>query len=501
MYQIVEKLDINGNIPTTTNTINDIPTNTINDILTNTINDILTTTTDDIILSTEQEMAINKFKKGENIFLTGQGGTGKSFLINEFIKIIKNISPHKIIKVTALTGTAAILLKCKATTIHSWSGIKLARGTIEEVIEYTYRNNSAKKNWNSTDILIVDEVSMMSQKIFEILVKLSTIIRKSTYLFGGIQVIFCGDFFQLAPVPNYNDELTEKFCFQSPLWETIFKKENHIELKTVFRQKDIVYKSILSDIRIGNINEESFNILNNRLYLKPPPDIQITKLFPTLKLVEIENQKQFNLIDSDIFEYEFYTNINNKIYIDTGTEVPSNIIIECKNIFKQNPNIIEYEIKYLLTNSKCTEKIQLKVGAFVMTTVNLNLEKGICNGSQGIIIEINEINEIPIPKVKFYNNVIMDISYYSWQSENYPVISIDQIPLILAWAISIHKSQGLTLKYAEINIGDSIFAEGQIYVALSRVESLDGLYLTAFNPDKIKVNNNVLEFYNNLSLM
>jgi len=130
-----------------------------------------------------------------------------------------------------------------------------------------------------------------------------------------------------------------------------------------------------------------------------------------------------------------------------------------------------------------------------MTTVNLNLDKGICNGSQGTILAINEINGMPIPTIKFYNGVIMDIPYYSWQSENYPTISIEQIPLILAWAISIHKSQGATLKYAQMDIGNSIFAEGQVYVALSRVESLDGLYLTAINPDKIKVNTDVLEFY------
>jgi len=448
-----------------------------------------------ISLSQEQQRAINKFKKGENIFLTGQGGTGKSFLIKYFVN---NTPTHKNIKVTALTGTAAILLNCKATTIHSWSGIKLARGTPEEVVENTYKNFVAKKNWRNIDILIVDEVSMMSQKIFEILEKLARRMRKYAHSqpFGGIQVIFCGDFFQLPPVPNLDDPLTERFCFQSPLWNTVFKKENHIELTTIFRQKDPIYKSILSKVRIGNIDEESTNILKTRLHLEPPPEIQITKLFPILKLVEIENQKQFNLIDADIYEYEFYTNTKNTLYHDTATEIPKQIIIDCQTALRRNSEIAQYEVKYLLTNSKCVEKIQLKVGAFVMTTVNLNLEKGICNGSQGIIIAINEINGTPIPTVKFYNGVIMDISYYTWQSESYPVISIEQIPLILAWAISIHKSQGATLKYAQIDIGNCIFADGQIYVGLSRVESIDGLYLTAFNPDKIKVNPDVLEFYN-----
>jgi ATP-dependent DNA helicase PIF1 len=458
-----------------------------------------------ITLSPEQQHAINKFNKGENIFLTGQGGTGKSFLIKYFVN---NTPSSKNIKVTALTGTASILLNCKATTIHSWSGIRLARGTIKEVITNTYKNFVAKKNWRTVDILIIDEVSMMSQKIFEILEELGRIMRKNNLNnlpFGGIQVIFCGDFFQLPPVPSMDDPLTETFCFQSPLWNRVFKLDNHIELKTVFRQKDPIYKSILSKIRFGNIDEISYNILKERLYLKPPSiinddntltPIQITKLFPILKLVEIENQKQFNLIDADIYEYEFYVNTKNTLYIDSATEIPKNIIINCQNTFKNNPDILEYEIKYLLTNSKCVDKIRLKVGAFVMTTVNLNLDKGICNGSQGIITAINETNGVPIPTVKFYNGVIMDIPYYAWQSENYPTISIEQIPLILAWAISIHKSQGATLKYAQMDIGNSIFAEGQVYVGLSRVQSLDGLYLTAFNPDKIKANIDVIEFYN-----
>jgi ATP-dependent DNA helicase PIF1 len=394
-----------------------------------------------------------------------------------------------------MTGTAAILLNCKATTIHSWSGIKLARGTIDEVIKNTYNNHQAKKKWRETNILIVDEVSMMSQKIFEILDELSHIMRNSSKPFGGIQLIFCGDFFQLPPVPNINEKDTEMFCFQSERWYNIFKPENHIELKTIFRQKDPIYKSILSKIRIGNIDEESYNIIRQRLHAQPPTDIQITKLYPILKLVQIENQRQFDLINEDIYEFEFFINNKNTLYHDTGSEITKEIIKDCNTTFKRNPQIYEYEINHLLTNSKCVEKVQLKVGAFVMTTVNLNLEKGICNGSQGIIINMNEINGKCIPVVKFYNGIVMDIDYYVWQSENYPTISIEQIPLVLAWAISIHKSQGATLKYAQMDIGNSIFAEGQVYVALSRVESIDGLYLTAFNPDKIKVNSDVLEFY------
>ena len=443
-------------------------------------------------LSPEQRIAINIFNKGENIFLTGQGGTGKSFLIKQFIN---NAKLGKTINVTAMTGTAAILLNCGATTIHRWSGIRIARGTIEEVISNTYKNYGAKKNWKKTDILIIDEVSMMSQKIFEILEELGRIIRKNPLPFGGIQIILCGDFFQLPPVPNHDEPMTERFCFQSPIWNQVFKKENHIELTTVFRQTDPIYKSILAKIRIGNIDEEALNILKERLHITPPPELKITKLFPILQLVKIENQKQFDLIDGDIYEYEYNINTRSRLYHDNGTEIPRDVVSECNRSLELYPDIAKREIASLLESSKSCDKLHLKIGAFVMTTVNLNLENGICNGSQGIIVAMNTINGIPTPSVQFYNGVIMDIPPYTWQSDNFPVITIQQIPLVLAWAMSIHKSQGATLKYAQMDIGNSIFAEGQVYVALSRLQSIDGLFLNAINPDKIKVNPDVVDFY------
>jgi ATP-dependent DNA helicase PIF1 len=448
-------------------------------------------------LSEEQQSALDKFNSGKNVFLTGQGGTGKSFLIKHFLK-----SSSKNIKVTALTGIAATLLNCKASTIHSWSGIRLAKGPSFNIIEKALRNSRTKKNWRETDVLIIDEVSMMSQKVFEILEKLGKLMRNKKLPFGGLQVVFCGDFFQLPPISDNEDPLSGNYCFESPLWTSVFDKTCHIELKTIFRQKDTSYKFILSQIRIGIIDSPSIEILKSRLFKTPPSEIKLTKLFPILSMVEKENIKQYDIIKTKNYENSFVTETNNTLYIDSGELIPRATIKACETAFSVDTNAIDYEIKALLLNSRCNERVKLKVGAFVMCTVNLNLEQGICNGSQGIIVAINvNENDVPIPRVKFYNGVVMDINVYYWQSEVYPTLSIGQIPLNLAWAMSIHKSQGATLKYAQIDIGNRIFAEGQIYVALSRLESLDGLFLTDFNPKCVKVNNRVVTFYSDFDMI
>lgn len=170
--------------------------------------------------SEEQIRAFNKYIQRQNIFITGPGGTGKSALI----KYIQKDAYKKCfdIQVCALTGCAAVLLECKAKTVHSWSGIGLGNGTIEQNVTKIMKNKFAKATWKETDILIVDEVSMMSKKLFEMLDAIGKAVRKSTKPFGGIQLIFSGDFYQLPPVGNKDEPDTMKFCFESPLWNQIF---------------------------------------------------------------------------------------------------------------------------------------------------------------------------------------------------------------------------------------------------------------------------------------
>ncbi len=166
-----------------------------------------------ITLSPEQAYAFELFKQGKNIFITGPGGTGKSQLIKTIVDYCEMRYPKKY-QVCAMTGCAALLLKMGARTIHSWSGMRLARGTKDQIITSIYKNKKACANWKKVQVLIIDEVSMMSQKIFEVLEETARSVRKR-YIspFGGIQVVFCGDFFQLPPVGNIMEPETMNFCF------------------------------------------------------------------------------------------------------------------------------------------------------------------------------------------------------------------------------------------------------------------------------------------------
>ena len=203
--------------------------------------------------SQEQQTAFDKYIQGKNIFITGPGGTGKSALIKHIQKDAYRKGLN--IQVCALTGCAAVLLECKAKTIHSWASIGLGNGTIEQILTRINKNKHSKSNWKNTNILIIDEVSMMSRKLFETLDAIGKKIRKNSKPFGGIQLLFSGDFYQLPPVGNMDDIETSEFCFQSPLWEQTFSFDDHIQLIKIFRQSDPVYQKILNQVREGRIKK------------------------------------------------------------------------------------------------------------------------------------------------------------------------------------------------------------------------------------------------------
>jgi ATP-dependent DNA helicase PIF1 len=219
------------------------------------------------LLSKEQKYAYNKFTQGENLFITGPGGTGKTRLVKYLVEYAKSVG--KPIQVCAMTGCASVLLQCNARTLHSWSGIKLAKGPKKQVVDSVLRNRNACKAWRGAKILILDEISMLSKKVFEIIEEIGRTVRKSSTPFGGLQVVFVGDFYQLPPVGTDGEPDTEQFCFESPMWKTVFKQENHIELRTVFRQKDTDYIDILMQIRKGELDGEKAAILQQ--YFKAIP--------------------------------------------------------------------------------------------------------------------------------------------------------------------------------------------------------------------------------------
>ena len=437
--------------------------------------------------SYEQTLVFNKYNERKNIFITGPGGTGKSALI----KYIQKDAYKKCldIQVCALTGCAAVLLECKAKTVHSWAGIGLGNGSIEQVVSKIVKNKYAKSTWKHTDILIIDEVSMMSKKLFEMLDAIGKAIRKSSKPFGGIQLIFSGDFYQLPPVGDNLEPDTIKFCFESQLWFETFKLENHIILSKIFRQTDPIYQNILNQIREGRIKRSSNEILLETVGKHISDDLPImpTKLFPKRSQVDYINvEKMINLEGK---EYEY------KVKYHSDLEMTSKERI-LRMQFSQEQ--IKTELMYLQSNLRCDEIVKLKVGAQVMCIVNIQLDNGdiICNGAQGKVVGLSCEENYPI--VKYNNGYQMTMMRHIWSSETIPGIGISQVPLILAWALTIHKSQGATMDLAEVDVGSGIFECGQTYVALSRVKSLQGLYLTSFDARRIRINRQVQEFYEKL---
>ena len=426
---------------------------------------------DTSMLSEKQQFAFDRYLDGDNIFITGPGGCGKT-------KLIKLIVDHaklnkKRVKVCAMTGCAAVLLECGAKTFHSWAGFGLANEDEERIIEKIMNSPMKKKNWYTTDILIIDEVSMMSNKLFNIFYTVSKKVRKSIKVFGGIQVIFSGDFYQLPPIDD-------DFCFTSDYWHGCFHEQ--IILDKIFRQDDPIWVKILNQIRQGYMTKKSFNRIHEQLDRKLPLDYTPTSIMPRRFSVDQINTRELKKIDKPIVKFKI-----KGIDIDSLSDKDKKMA----GSFSEQQKRVEYD--NLKSNMVCLEELELKIGAQVLCICNLDMdnENQICNGSQGIVIDFKEDG----PLVKFNNGEVRTIEYHSWKSETIPDIGIQQIPLILSWAITIHRAQGITLEMAELDIGDNIFEKGQTYVALSRIKSIDGVYLTHFNPSKIQIDTRVKDFY------
>ena len=443
-----------------------------------------------IVLSEEQQKALTSYENGNNILLTGPGGSGKTALIKKMVETGK--LNGKNVQVCALTGCAAVLLNSQAKTIHSWAGIGLANGPYDLIIKRIVSNKKKTYNWKKVDVLIIDEVSMMSQKIFEILDGIARGVRnqKSHLPFGGIQVVFSGDFYQLPPINssnnNYDDLSANAFCFESPLWKKTIN--DVIELKKIFRQTDDVYANILNRIRVGRLSKSSFDILNRQVNKPMPETFKPTILLPRKKDVEVINISELNKLTSEERKYQLerIETLPEEVLKKYST-TPMSLTGEQK----------ELEYTQMINNIMAEKEIILKVGTQVMCIANIDMESStpLVNGSQGTVTEFTT-NGFPV--VKFTNGYKRVIQHHTWNNETYNFLGVKQIPLIYAWAVTIHKSQGMSLDMAQIDAGSNIFECGQTYVALSRIKTLDGLYLTAFDPQKIKVNNKVQDFYNSL---
>ena len=472
--------------------------------------------------SEEQEEAYRAYLSGINVFVTGPGGTGKTRLIQRIQQDAYEIG--KKIQVCAMTGCAAVLLECGAKTIHSWSGIGLASGTVDYVVNKALKKRGIAKAWREIDILVVDEVSMMSEKIFTVLDQMGRNARHRYQVpFGGIQVIFSGDFFQLPPVfrSALDDPDCGRFCFESVNWGVVFPVNGQILLEKNFRQKDAIYTNILNEIREGHLSKEHADILRAQIGKNlDGTGLVPTQLYPTNEKVrDVNHIKMLELQDAPsctfVMEKLDLMGSRKKALLNSSAM-----------------ETIDKEYENLMKGVLCDSEVKLKVGAQVMHIVNKTVTNSqgdkefVCNGAQGIIVAFKTVRRVAdgldvsgggirdflvstksldgdehgvtyeeVPVVRFQNGLTITVYHHEWMSEDVKGIGIRQIPLILAWAVSIHKCQGMTMTIAEIDIGSSVFEFAQSYVALSRVQTLGGLYLKSFDSRKIRADPRAVEFY------
>jgi ATP-dependent DNA helicase PIF1 len=431
-------------------------------------------------LNFDQTNALQNVLEGKSILITGPGGTGKSFLIQ---KICEELTQRgKKVAVTALTGCAALLLGSNAKTVHSWAGIGLGREPANKLasdIRKLPYKNKVYRRWLLTNTLIIDEVSMMTPELFELLNEVAIQVRRDSRFFGGIQLILVGDFFQLPPVVKKEDGEEQRFLFESELWPKFNPMICH--LTEVVRQKDPVFQEILNEARIGRPSNNLLNILMDRQnvpweHLKIKP----TLLFSRRAEVEMINEKNMKALPGKI-----YTSDAKTVFDSTIT----------KEIDMKSPEVIRAVTK-LDRDAPYKPSLSLKVGAQVMLIYNLDQEKGLVNGSRGVVEGFTETVP-PLPIVYFKEiNTKIPVGHCAWESEDIEGLKRSQIPLIPAWAVTIHKCQGATLDSALIDIGISTFEVGQAYVALSRVKSLDSLYIYDLDPNAFKAHPKVVQFYN-----
>jgi len=421
-------------------------------------------------LNEKQKLALDAMINGENIFITGPGGSGKSHVVNIFIQYFREqlLDDDQQLFVTSSTGLSSLLIH--GITIHQYSGLGSASKNLDFYVDRVKKNKNIRNRWRKTKTLIIDEISMISEEFFEKLDLLGQKIRRNQLPFGGIQLILSGDFLQLPPVKSNG------FCFESFSWDLSIDKTIYFD--KIIRQKDKNLQKILNKVRVGVIDDEVKKILDTCLNrkLENKHGIKPTLLFSRKDMVnEYNNEKLQELVE---------LGKETKIY-QSSFQFGKQVTEESQDFLKDLINN-QYSIDDHLTLTKGTQ---------VMLNAN-NIYEGLANGSRGIIIDFSNDG---YPIVHFLNDVIVEIKYKDYKIEdNSDSVVKKQIPLIHAWAITIHKAQGMSLEYLETDIGNSIFEYGQAYVVLSRIKNLEGLSLLNIDYTKIKANPKIIDYYNNI---
>lgn len=399
-----------------------------------------------------QKEALKIMKSGENVFLTGEPGAGKTYVLNEFIKWCR--AEDKKVAVTASTGIAASHIGGR--TIHSWSGTGISEQITKDDLRRYENNNRLRKSYNKARVLVIDEVSMLHGHRLDMVNLIAKTLRGSKQPFGGLQVILVGDLFQLPPVNRNSNEFD--FAHKSHSWDELDLKICY--LTEQHRQAgDDRLLPILRAMRQGNLQPAQSKVLVGRLDRTAPDNI--TKLYSHNVDVDEINQQHLDALDGKIKTY--------------------NMIVDGDQYLRET----------LKKNILAPERLELKVGAEVMFVAN-NFDDGFFNGSRGVVNKFTKSGN-PVVKMKSGRRITVERHTWSIKEDDRVLASVEQMPLRLAWAITIHKSQGMSLEAAEVDLGKA-FTPGMGYVALSRVESLDGLYLRGMNSMALTMHEEIYQF-------
>ncbi len=399
-----------------------------------------------------QEEALTILKTGTNVFLTGEPGSGKTHTVNLYIKYLREHGVN--VAVTASTGIAATHLN--GVTIHSWSGIGIKKELSERDLFTLCNNDRLVNKVRKTSVLIIDEISMIDAGLLSCVDQSIKALREDGRPFGGLQVVFVGDFFQLPPVPEENKDI--QFAFESPSWNSL--NPTVCYLSEQYRQDDEHFTSILKSIRNG---------------------IEISQIYQTLseRLVDVDIEKAVTRLYS------------HNVDVNTINDKKLSALPGEEHIFQMTSIGKKALVERIKKSCLSPEILVLKKGAKVIFTKN-NFEEGFVNGTLGEVIGFSE-DDIPIILTKQNRKIEADPMEWSIEEQNKVLANVTQIPLRLAWALTVHKSQGMTLDSAVVDLSDA-FEYGQGYVAISRVRSLSGLFLLGLNRRALEVHPKITDF-------
>ena len=391
-----------------------------------------------------QERALEILKTGANVFLTGEPGAGKTYVINQYIAWLEAAGLK--VAVTASTGIAATHIG--GMTIHAWSGLGIRDQLSAYDLDYIATNEKVVKRAKNAHALIIDEISMLDGKVLDMVDQILRTVRQRPEAFGGLQVVLVGDFFQLPPVTRQGDMM--RYAFESRGWDNSHPLICYITEQ--YRQEDELLLGLLGSIRRNEIEEDHYTLLQEQTEIGFD-NVEPTRLYTHNADVDSVNNAKL-------------------------AELPAP-----GRVFKMVGSGRKPMVEGLVKNCLSPENLFLKEDAMVMCTKN-NFEAGYVNGTLARVVRFEE----GYPVIETTDGAFITIKPTTWEivEEKKVLASIEQLPLRLAWAITVHKSQGMSLDAAEIDLSKA-FVYGQGYVALSRVRSLAGLKVLGMHPNALQV--------------